>query len=100
MLLRVVKIQRRQAKVLEIVYTLRPPRGFAGGLDCRQQQCDQDADDRDHHQQLDEREARKEQRVEEQVRGINEIPFSVFPQAREAPNRGGHRGDRLGSEYD
>ena len=32
------------------------PGGLAGGLDCRQQQRHQNPDDRDHDQQLDERE--------------------------------------------
>jgi hypothetical protein len=44
-----------QADLLEIVAALRPPGRFAGGLHGRQQQTNQDADDRDHDQQLDQR---------------------------------------------
>ena len=46
-----------QADLLEIVRALGTPRGLARGLDGRQEQRDQDGDDRDHHQQLDQREA-------------------------------------------
>jgi hypothetical protein len=47
-----------EAELLEIVAALRPPRGFAGGLHRRQEQRHQEGDDRDHHEHLDEREAR------------------------------------------
>ena len=46
-----------QADLLQVVDALRPPGRLAGGLDGGQQQRDQDRDDRDHHQQLDQREA-------------------------------------------
>jgi hypothetical protein len=42
-----------QAHLLEMVAALRPPGGFPGGLNGRQQQGDQDPDDRDDHQQFD-----------------------------------------------
>jgi hypothetical protein len=45
--------QRSQGELLEVVHALDPPRCLAGGLDRRQQQRNQDADDRDDHQQLD-----------------------------------------------
>ena len=47
----------RQADLLQVVGALGPPRRFACGLHRRQEQGDQDCDDRDHHQQLDERES-------------------------------------------
>ena len=46
-----------QADLLEVVDALRPPGRLAGRLHGGQQQGDQDRDDRDHHQELDEREA-------------------------------------------
>ena len=45
--------------LLEIVGALRPPRRFARGLNRRQQQRHQHADDRDHHEQFDERKTRR-----------------------------------------
>jgi hypothetical protein len=42
----------RQAKLLEVVDALNAP----GRLHGRQQEGEQDRDDRDHHQQLDQRE--------------------------------------------
>ena len=45
-----------QAELLEVVDALRPPGRLARRLDGGQQQGDQDRDDRDHHQQLDQRE--------------------------------------------
>ena len=44
-----------QADLLEVVGALSPSRGLASRLDRRQEQGDQDRDDRDHHQQLDQR---------------------------------------------
>jgi hypothetical protein len=41
----------------EVVRALRPPGGLAGGLDRREQQCDENSNDRDHDEQFDEREA-------------------------------------------
>ena len=58
MLPRVVMVLHRDADLLEIVLALRAARRFAGRLNRRQQQGDQDADDRDHDQQFDERKAR------------------------------------------
>ena len=46
----------RQADLLEIVFALRAASGLASLLNGRQEQGNQDGDDRDHHQQLDERE--------------------------------------------
>ena len=43
--------------LLQVVHALDPPRRLAGRLNGRQQQGDQDGDDRDHHQELDQREA-------------------------------------------
>jgi hypothetical protein len=48
---------KREAKVLQIVRTLGASCRFASGLNCRQQQRDEDPDDRDHHQQLHQRES-------------------------------------------
>ena len=42
--------------LLEVVLALRPGGRLADLLDGGQQQADQDGDDRDHHQQLDQRE--------------------------------------------
>ena len=39
-----------------VVHSLCPPRGVAGRLHCRQQQTNQRGDDRNHHQQFNERE--------------------------------------------
>jgi hypothetical protein len=52
---RVIRVQR-QAELLDIVRALDPPRCFPCRLHGRQQQRNQDANDRNHHQQLDERE--------------------------------------------
>jgi hypothetical protein len=46
---------KREAELTHIVDALGTPGGFTGGLDSRQQQGHQDADDGDHHQQLNER---------------------------------------------
>jgi hypothetical protein len=40
--------------LLKVVDALSPASRFASGLNCRQQQGDQDADDRDYHEQFDE----------------------------------------------
>jgi hypothetical protein len=50
-------VEQRQGDLLEIVGTGCAAGGFASGLDCREQQRDQQANDRDHDEQLDEREA-------------------------------------------
>ena len=46
-----------KANLFEIVHTGSPPRLLARSLNSGQQQGDQDRDDRDHHQELDQREA-------------------------------------------
>jgi hypothetical protein len=51
----VIAVQRER-QILEVVLALRAAGRFAGGLDGRQQQCDEDANDRDDDQELDERE--------------------------------------------
>src|SRR5262249_46653655 len=56
-LVRVVVVVEGQADLLEIVGTLGPGRRLPHFLDGRQEQADEDRDDRDHHQQLNEREA-------------------------------------------
>ena len=50
-------IVHRQADLAEVIGALCPPRCLAGGLNRRQQQGHQDADDRDHDQQFDKRKA-------------------------------------------
>ena len=50
------KVKGRQAHLFEIVLALRTPSSLAGGLDGRQQQGDQDADDGDDDQEFDDRE--------------------------------------------
>src|SRR5262249_6518175 len=45
----------RQPQLLQVVLTLRSPRGFPRLLHGRQQQRDQDRNDGDHHQKFDER---------------------------------------------
>jgi hypothetical protein len=47
----------RQRQLLEVVLAVRPPRLLAGLLHGGQQKSGQDADDGDHHQQLDQRKA-------------------------------------------
>jgi hypothetical protein len=42
-------------ELLDVVGALGAPGGLSGGLDPRQQQPDQNADDGDHHQQFDQR---------------------------------------------
>jgi hypothetical protein len=54
-LVRVVIILNAQTILLEVVAALHSAGGFAGGLHGRQEEGDQDADDRDHDQQLDQR---------------------------------------------
>ena len=44
--------------LLQVIAALGLMRGFAGGLNGRQQQCYEDSDDRDDDQELNEREAR------------------------------------------
>ena len=54
----VVIVVAGNAELLEIVAALRAAGRFAGGLNGRKQQGDEDRDNRDHDQQLDQREAR------------------------------------------
>ena len=54
---RVVVVVQGQAELLEVVGAVHAAGGLADLLHRRQQQADQDGDDRDHHQQLDQREA-------------------------------------------
>jgi hypothetical protein len=46
-----------EADLLQVVRTLHPPGRLTRRLDGGQQQGDQDGDDRDHHQEFDERES-------------------------------------------
>ena len=39
--------------MFEVILTLGSSGGFSGRLDCWKQECDQDADDGDHHQEFD-----------------------------------------------
>jgi hypothetical protein len=45
---------QRHAQLLQVVRAGHSPCRFASGLDRRQEQCDQDADDGNHNQELDE----------------------------------------------
>ena len=60
--MRAVVIVHRQSNLLQIVQALGPPRRFPRRLNGGQQQGDQDADDGDHHQQLDQREGTRDAR--------------------------------------
>ena len=53
----VVVVVQGDAELLQVVDALGATGGLAGRLDGGQEQGDQDGDDRDHHQQLDQREA-------------------------------------------
>ena len=53
-----LEVEDAQADLLEVVDALGAAGGLAGRLHRRQQQADQHGDDRDHHQQLDQGEAR------------------------------------------
>jgi hypothetical protein len=48
-------IETSQRELLEVIDTLLPPRRFARGLNRRQEQRHQNADDRDHDQQFNQR---------------------------------------------
>jgi hypothetical protein len=50
-----LEVQGRQRKLLEVVPALRHPRRFSRRLDGWEQQGDQDADDRDNHQEFNQR---------------------------------------------
>ena len=51
-----VIVEGRQAELLNLVRAFEAPSGLASVVDGRQQHPDQDADDRDHYEQLDQRE--------------------------------------------
>jgi hypothetical protein len=42
-------VQDRQANLTDLVQALSPPGRFTRGINCRQQQCDQDADNGNHN---------------------------------------------------
>ena len=52
---RVVEVKQGQAELLELVLSLDTVRGFAHLLHGRQQEANEDGDDRDDHQQFDQR---------------------------------------------
>jgi hypothetical protein len=52
---RIVMILKRQTELLQVVLALHAPSRFARGLHRWEQQCNQDTDDRNYHQQFDER---------------------------------------------
>ena len=58
--LHVVMVLKTKADLLEVILALRAAGGFPRGLHGRQQQCYQDADDRDDHQQFDQCKAGRE----------------------------------------
>src|SRR5262249_32891042 len=64
---RIVVVVKRDADLAEVVDALSAARGFARGLNCRQEQRDQNADDRDHDEQLNECEAGASARSSRQV---------------------------------
>ena len=49
-------VMNRQAQLLHVVDALRPPRRLTSGLNGGEQQGNQNRDDRNHHQELDQRE--------------------------------------------
>jgi hypothetical protein len=55
----VVVVVQRDADLVEVVAALRRARRLTGALHGRQEQADERADDRDHGEQFDEREARR-----------------------------------------
>jgi hypothetical protein len=59
----------RQASLFQVVDALRPPCALPRGLHSRQEQRDQDADNRDHDQQLDERKSPPTQSTRAMVEG-------------------------------
>src|SRR5262249_53579611 len=52
----IVVAMHRETNLLELVRTARPAGAFPRRLDGREQEGDEHADDRDHHEELDERE--------------------------------------------
>ena len=57
MVVRRVVVVQSQTDLLQIVLALRPLGGLANLLDRGQQQPDEDCDNRNHHQELDQRKA-------------------------------------------
>lgn len=51
----VVIVVHRDADLFQIAFALSPSSGFASLLYGGKQECDEDGDDRDHHQKLNER---------------------------------------------
>src|SRR5207248_2571273 len=76
----VVEILCGQAELLEMVAALRAASRFAGHLHRRQQQRDEDADDRDHHEQLHQGKSRASETVR--------IVHSTCSQMKDRPPRG------------
>ena len=60
--LRVIDRMAGDAELLELVFARHAPGGLAGGLNCREEEADEGADDRDHDEQFDEREPAGEAR--------------------------------------
>jgi hypothetical protein len=58
-----------QADLFQIVNARNPPGGLARRLNGREQQCDQDGDDRDHDQELDQRESSMHAQLRARRRG-------------------------------
>ena len=52
-------VQTAEGKLPEVVDALTSPSGLARGLNCRQEQCHEDANNGDDHKQLDERKRRE-----------------------------------------
>jgi hypothetical protein len=46
--------QDRQPELLEVIRACSPARGLAGRLDCRQQQCHEDANNRNYNKKFNE----------------------------------------------
>jgi hypothetical protein len=54
-----VKVVKGQANLFQVIGALHAPRRFPSRLHCWQQESDQDANDRNHHQQLNQRKSRE-----------------------------------------
>src|SRR5262249_16218412 len=94
---RVVIVVQGQRDLLEVVGALRASGGLAHLLDSGEQQADEDRDDRDHHQQLDQRESFPDEPahgylpVENRVRGGRERGEGRYRRRSPAPR---NRADR------
>jgi hypothetical protein len=53
--LAVVKSQKRERDLPQVIQALAAPRGFARGLNRRQEQCDQNANNGNHNEQFNKR---------------------------------------------